>query len=105
MTFAFRALALSVAMAVLGTAALTQEIVFSGGATTSDDGQLGLVRSGIARDAGMSMTVVENETVAGMRKAALLGGPFGDHAASRTGNLCTSGNCQRKSDRAGADGA
>lgn len=46
------------------------EIVFSGVSTTSDDYQLGVVWSGIAKNAGLDMTVVENGTVAGMRKAA-----------------------------------
>lgn len=70
MTYTIRALALSTILAVGGTAALAQDIVFSGVSTTSDDYQLGVVWSGIARDAGLSMTVVENGTVAGMRKAA-----------------------------------
>ncbi|MEQ9258375.1 MAG: TAXI family TRAP transporter solute-binding subunit [Roseovarius sp.] len=70
MTFSVRAFALSTALALAGTAALAQEIVFSGVSTTSDDYQLGVVWSGIAREAGLSMTVVENGTVAGMRKAA-----------------------------------
>ncbi|GGK34999.1 C4-dicarboxylate ABC transporter substrate-binding protein [Salinarimonas ramus] len=51
-------------------AAGAQELVFSGVSPTSDDYQLGVVWSGIAREAGLRMTVVENGTVAGMRKAA-----------------------------------
>ena len=70
MTYTIRALALSAIIAISGTAAMAQDIVFSGVSTTSDDYQLGVVWSGIARDAGISMTVVENGTVAGMRKAA-----------------------------------
>lgn len=62
---------LALAAAVAGTAASAQDIVFSGVSTTSDDYQLGVVWSGIARDAGISMTVVENGTVSGMRKTAL----------------------------------
>lgn len=62
---------LALAIAVAGTGASAQDIVFSGVSTTSDDYQLGVVWSGIARDAGISMTVVENGTVSGMRKAAL----------------------------------
>lgn len=46
------------------------ELVFSGVSSTSDDYALGVVWSGIAKAAGTSMTVVENGTVAGMRKAA-----------------------------------
>lgn len=45
-------------------------LVFSGVSTTSDDYQLGVVWSGIAREQGISLTVVENGTVAGMRKAS-----------------------------------
>lgn len=70
MTFNFRAVALSTAFALAGTQVLAQDIIFSGVSTTSDDYQLGVVWSGLARDAGLSMTVVENGTVAGMRKAA-----------------------------------
>lgn len=66
----FRIVALTSAIAVTTTAAIAQDIVFSGVSTTSDDYQLGVVWSGIARDAGISMTVVENGTVSGMRKAA-----------------------------------
>ena len=54
----------------MATSAVAQDIVFSGVSTTSDDYQLGVVWSGIAREAGISMTVVENGTVSGMRKAA-----------------------------------
>lgn len=46
------------------------ELVFSGVSSTSDDYALGVVWSGISRASGMAMTVVENGTVAGMRKAA-----------------------------------
>lgn len=45
-------------------------VVFSGVSPTSDDYALGVVWSGLARGAGIDMTVVENGTVAGMRKAA-----------------------------------
>ncbi|MBN1816762.1 MAG: TAXI family TRAP transporter solute-binding subunit, partial [Sedimentisphaerales bacterium] len=50
--------------------AQSADLVFSGVSTTSDDYQLGVVWSGLAREAGIRMTVVENGTVAGMRKAA-----------------------------------
>ena len=70
MKLTLRAFALSSAVALFGTAAAAQDIVFSGVSPTSDDYQLGVVWSGIAREAGISMTVVENGTVAGMRKAA-----------------------------------
>lgn len=67
----FRAAALGGAVALsVSSVSQAQEIVFSGVSPTSDDYQLGVVWSGILRDAGMSMTVVENGTVAGMRKAA-----------------------------------
>ncbi|WP_298849361.1 TAXI family TRAP transporter solute-binding subunit [uncultured Ruegeria sp.] len=66
----FRSMALSGALAMAATAAFSQDIVFSGVSTTSDDYQLGVVWSGIAREAGIPMTVVENGTVSGMRKAA-----------------------------------
>lgn len=46
------------------------EVVFSGVSPTSDDYQLGVVWSGLAKELGIPMTVVENGTVAGMRKAA-----------------------------------
>lgn len=66
----FRIVALAGALSLAANAATSQDIVFSGVSTTSDDYQLGVVWSGIARDAGISMTVVENGTVSGMRKAA-----------------------------------
>jgi len=63
--------AVAIALAGLSAGAVqAQELVFSGVSTTSDDYQLGVVWSGIAREAGLRMTVVENGTVAGMRKAA-----------------------------------
>lgn len=65
-----RAAALGAALGTAGLSAQAQDIVFSGVSPTSDDYQLGVVWSGIAREAGMDMTVVENGTVAGMRKAA-----------------------------------
>jgi len=65
-----RALALTGALAIVATGAGAQDIVFSGVSTTSDDYQLGVIWSGIAREAGISMTVVENGTVSGMRKTA-----------------------------------
>lgn len=71
MNFMLRTMAASCALASLGMAAQGQDLIFSGVSTTSDDYQLGVVWSGIAREAGISMTVVENGTVAGMRKAAL----------------------------------
>ena len=71
MTHTFRALALSGALIFGAGAASAGELVFSGVSPTSDDYQLGVVWSGILRDAGLSMTVVENGTVAGMRKAAM----------------------------------
>ncbi|MEM6578567.1 MAG: TAXI family TRAP transporter solute-binding subunit [Pseudomonadota bacterium] len=66
----FRSLALTGAFSLAATVASAQDIVFSGVSTTSDDYQLGVVWSGIARDVGISMTVIENGTVSGMRKAA-----------------------------------
>ena len=66
-----RSIAMTSAVAVMATSAVAQDIVFSGVSTTSDDYQLGVVWSGIAREAGISMTVVENGTVSGMHKAAL----------------------------------
>ena len=65
-----RAVAFGAAAVLSAQAAAAQDIVFSGVSPTSDDYQLGVVWSGIARDAGIAMTVVENGTVAGMRKAA-----------------------------------
>ena len=70
MKAASRGLALSTVLMLSATIASANEIVFSGVSPTSDDYQLGVVWSGIAREAGLSMTVVENGTVAGMRKAA-----------------------------------
>jgi hypothetical protein len=70
MTVSFRALAAAGAIALTAGSVQAQDLVFSGVSPTSDDYQLGVVWSGIARDAGISMTVVENGTVAGMRKAA-----------------------------------
>lgn len=70
MTLTFRTSILAAALCASGSMLAAQDIVFSGVSTTSDDYQLGVVWSGIARDAGISMTVVENGTVAGMRKAA-----------------------------------
>ncbi len=52
------------------TVSTQAEVVFSGVSATSDDYALGVVWSGIAKDAGLAMTVVENGTVAGMRKTA-----------------------------------
>ncbi|PZX10267.1 hypothetical protein LX81_04287 [Palleronia aestuarii] len=66
----FRAIVLASTVVLTSTAASAQGIIFSGVSSTSDDYQLGVVWSGIARDAGISMTVVENGTVSGMRKAA-----------------------------------
>lgn len=66
----FRSIALTGAFALIASSAGAQDIVFSGVSTTSDDYQLGVIWSGIARDAGISMTVVENGTVSGMRKTA-----------------------------------
>jgi len=47
------------------------QVVLSGVSSTSDDYALGVVWSSLARDKGTDMTVVENGTVAGMRKTAL----------------------------------
>ncbi|TKR53564.1 TAXI family TRAP transporter solute-binding subunit [Allopusillimonas ginsengisoli] len=47
------------------------KVVFSGVSPTSDDYALGVVWSGLARQAGIDMTVVENGTVAGLRKTAM----------------------------------
>ena len=62
--------AVAAAFAMCAGAAHSAELVFSGVSSTSDDYQLGVVWSGLAREAGISLTVVENGTVAGMRKAA-----------------------------------
>lgn len=70
MTAMLRTTALGVVMALGASGATAQQLVFSGVSPTSDDYQLGVVWSGIAREAGLSMTVVENGTVAGMRQAA-----------------------------------
>lgn len=57
--------------ALLAAAPLAHaELVFSGVSSTSDDYALGVVWSGVSKTAGVPMTVVENGTVAGMRKAA-----------------------------------
>lgn len=61
--------ALTVACAATATVARA-ELVFSGVSSTADDYALGVVWSGIAKEAGVSMTVVENGTVSGMRKTA-----------------------------------
>jgi len=55
----------------LGTAnaASAADLVFSGVSTTSDDYALGVVWSGLAKEADIDMTVVENGSVAGLRKA------------------------------------
>ena len=52
--------ALATVLAAGVTAASAQQLVFSGVSSTSDDYQLGVVWSGLARDAGITMTVVEN---------------------------------------------
>ena len=85
---------LVVSLLALTPAAQAQDIIFSGVSTTSDDYQLGVVWSGLAREAGLSMTVVENGTVAGMRKAAQgegdivgVGAPHYLDALSGTGNF------------------
>lgn len=57
-------------IAAFAATGLRAELVFSGVSSTSDDYALGVVWSGIAKAAGVPMTVVENGTVAGMRKAA-----------------------------------
>lgn len=62
--------AVAAAVVFCAGSAQTADLVFSGVSTTSDDYQLGVVWSGIAREAGVRLTVVENGTVAGMRKAA-----------------------------------
>lgn len=64
------ATAMGLAAVAGGGAARAAEVVFSGVSPTSDDYQLGVVWSGIAKAAGIPMTVVENGTVAGMRKTA-----------------------------------
>ena len=61
---------LAAAVAFSTGAAQSADLVFSGVSTISDDYQLAVVWSGLAREAGIRMTVVENGTVAGMRKAA-----------------------------------
>ncbi|MBB3713533.1 hypothetical protein FHS00_003137 [Limimaricola variabilis] len=93
MTQVFRLTALTSAVALTASVASAQDIIFSGVSPTSDDYQLGVVWSGIARDAGISMTVVENGTVSGMRKAAQgevdmvgVGAPHYLDALNGTGN-------------------
>lgn len=69
MKFQIKAAVIAVGLTFCGSAS-AGEVVFSGVSTTSDDYQLGVIWSGIAKDVGISMTVVENGTVSGMRKAA-----------------------------------
>lgn len=70
-TFTCRAMILATVIALSGVAAQAPDIIFNRVSTTSDDYQLGVVRSGIAREVGLSMTLVENGTVAGLWKATL----------------------------------
>ena len=58
------------AAAAFAGGASAGEVIYSGVSTTSDDYQLGVVWSGLAKAAGVNLTVVENGTVSGMRKAA-----------------------------------
>lgn len=81
------ALALTAVSSVAGA-----NVVFSGVSPTSDDYALGVVWSGLARQAGIDMTVVENGTVAGLRKTALqetdlvaIGAPHYRDAVNGTG--------------------
>src|SRR5699024_3558163 len=60
-----------VMVSAVSMAAAQAQVVFSGVSSTSDDYALGVVWSSLARDKGIDMTVVENGTVAGMRKTAL----------------------------------
>jgi TRAP transporter TAXI family solute receptor len=68
-TFNKFALVLASAIA-MSSAAHAQDIVYSGVSPASDDYQLGILWSGFARDLGITVSVVENGSVAGMRKAA-----------------------------------
>ncbi|SMF22012.1 hypothetical protein SAMN06265365_104144 [Tistlia consotensis] len=63
-------LALVAGLAMTAGGASAADLVFSGVSTTSDDYALGVVWSGLAKQAGIDMTVVENGSVAGLRKAA-----------------------------------
>lgn len=65
----YKQMAAAVTLAAFSTVALA-EVVFSGVSATSDDYALGVVWSGLAKKAGIAMTVVENGTVSGMRKTA-----------------------------------
>ena len=62
-----------VGFVVLGASASAEDLVYSGVASTSDDYALGVLWSNLLVDAGSdtSLTIVENGTVAGVRKAAL----------------------------------
>ena len=104
-----RSITITGAFALMANSALAQDIVFSGVSTTSDDYQLGVVWSGIVREAGISMTVVENGTVSGMRKAAQgeidmvgVGAPHYLDAVGGTGNrqlLCHKNTGTRPADK------
>ena len=48
-----RSITLTGAVAIMATSAVAQDIVFSGVSTTSDDYQLGVIWSGIAREDGI----------------------------------------------------
>jgi TRAP transporter TAXI family solute receptor len=63
-------LALAAGLTAAAGSAPAADLVFSGVSTTSDDYALGVVWSGIAKEAGIDMTVIENGSVAGLRKAA-----------------------------------
>lgn len=65
----YKSVFVALAISAASTCAYSN-VVFSGVSPTSDDYQLGVVWSGLAKKAGLDMTVVENGTVAGMRKAA-----------------------------------
>jgi len=60
----------AVALASVASVA-SANVVFSGVSSTSDDYALGVTWSTLARQADINMTVVENGTVAGLRKTAL----------------------------------
>lgn len=65
----YKNLAAAFALAAVSTISAA-DVVFSGVSTTSDDYALGVVWSGLAKQSGIAMTVVENGTVSGMRKTA-----------------------------------
>lgn len=89
----------SVAVCVLAAGlshAVAEELVFSGVATTSDDYQLGVLWSNVLTrtDSSVQLTVVENGSVAGLRRAARgqvdivgIGAPHFLDAVGKTGRF------------------